>query len=863
MSRRTIAVTVGTQPSRIHTTLQRLAGEESLQNNIEHVAIDTADLDNQSLPADVSRHVMTTSKRFQRRVEDAEYREEVPYLHGIGVLPDQGAARNRALGRAQGEYHSGELYRLLRDRIHEQVKNDDEVSEIMVVVMAALGGGSGSSLSILTSLICDAIAQNISADTTVDADVRVVGAMTVSKLEHQRHTLAIPNAEQHLNNHAALRELAAIQGLSSSQLPDRIRFPMSPDDPDSLSSLPLEPPVLDGLFLIPLDESKLEPPHERDEARDHAEAVNWTFAHLVAAFARSENDIENLFQENGPLNQPLYTVDVVDARAPVELAVDYLDIKADRDDLARELGIDPTDHVSLSEVTERVAIGADTLLERLQRHGEDDPAVVVGAEEQLRASNDDDDEVTPLEELLGDLDKEVSDDEQIKQLETEREFLSLVLAQNFEPGTIPMVVSESPLAESAKDTRDWLTSITCSDIDVDDVETKQTAVIDGVAEGPGPRNRKALMKYVFLRMVMAQLTHVHSTHPFEDSAGAAWEKWHDEALRLSPGIENASITDQFEQGIRPAIEDELSQVEQQLEDTSPARILRRRKLARQKKRLEDELTELNRSHDQYTALSDLRTQVESTLLAPVRTTVEETRDRIATRIEELRQARRATRIRLREKEAELVSAKADLTGTDTRHVERLPFDIESLEDVNPDMLESAESLNALRRRGVLSDTDVARRLNTLLEDRLGEPLEDYERRDANATPSGLLATVTASENEELLSLDPSDGRSVPTVRNTQFPAERRFSVTGLDRPFSIGFLTIFKDVSLSNMSEIRWVDEQRQRGTLDDEVRGVNSTAFSEYVAWPELLPNPQPGGYSAFADGDVRADGRGEGGDT
>lgn len=820
---------------------------------IEMIAFDTGPIDQANVPDGVTTQVLANGHRFEQRATQRTDDGTVPYLHGVSLIAQSGAGRERAIGRAKAEYDVEPYIRRLKNKIHDDLRDNEEVSEAIVVPMAALAGGSGSAQAVFSSLVCGQIVQQMKSDSDVDLTVRLTGVMTVSKLEYQRQQMPVSFGEKRLNTNNALRELRALQGRSRHDPPRDVKLAMSPDDEGAPDSLPVETPVLDTLFLVPLDEEKATGPRVHDEARDHREAVNLTIAMLLVGLAEiSVDGLENVFREDGLLGDEIHTVSFADVRIPLEAAQEFLRQQQKCDELARTMGIDPEDYVQLSEVADRISIGQSELLQRLQEA--DDPTTVL--EEYETVTTDENDETRNLEDLLDALADQVADDDRIRELAAERGFLEALLQKDFEPGVIPEVVSRGPFVEAAKQGLEWATSVDFERQTVDEIRDKEDTLARNVAPGSGPRNRRTAFRYVFRSIVEAYLSKLVEEHTFWEENAAAWSEWRDQVPDDVHGLEHMSPEERFERGIRPAIKSEIAAIEERLSDTNRGRVLKRRKLRQKRDRLEERRDNLVDLHHSVRNLQELLTQVRESELPEVERGVTDIRDTLESKIAELRQQRRQKRLSLREVQAELDTLRQELDTTDTQTVDRLSFDIDSLSDIGLEGLEDAETMADLERRGLIDESHIATRLEQMLVDRLREPLTDYERKNATGTPTDMLALLTHRENESLMGMGGDEAPDVASARDTTFDNE--LPVDSVDREFSLGLLAIHSNVNLADTSEIRWINEQRSMGRLEKTLEGLDDVGQDDQVAWPELLP-PVDHETGHVAGDRVEADGGGD----
>lgn len=818
---------------------------------IEMIAFDTGPIDQSNVPDGVTTQVLANGHRFERRATQRTDDGTVPYLHGVSLIAQSGAGRERPIGRAKVEYDVEPYTRRLKNEIHDDLQDNEEVSEAIVVPMAALAGGTGSSQAVFSSLICRQIVQQMERDSDVDVTVRLTGIMTVSKLEHQRQQMPVSFGEKRLNTNNALREFRALQGRSRHDPPREVKLAMSPDDEGALDSLPVRPPILDTLFLVPLDEKKAAGPRVHDEARDHREAVNLTIAMLLLGLGEiSVDGLENVFREDGQLGEEIHTVSFADVRIPLEAAQEFLRQQQKRDELAQTMGIDPEDYVRLSEVADRVSIGQSELLQRLQKA--DDPTTVVNEYEVI--TPDENEETRNLEELLDALDDQVADDDRIRGLKAERGFLDALLQKDFEPGVIPEVVSKGPFVEAAKQGLEWVTSVDFERQTVDEISDKEDTLARNVAPGSDPRDRRTAFRYVFRSIVEAYLSKLVEEHTFWEENATAWSEWRDQVPDDVHGLEHVSPEERFERGIRPAIKSEIAAIEERLSDTNRVRVLKRRKLRQKRDELEERLDTLVDLHHSVRGLQELLTQVRESELPEVERRVTNTRDALESKIAELRQQRRQKRLSLREIQAELDTLRQELDTTDTQTVDRLSFDVDSLSDIGLEGLKDAETMTELKRRGLIDESHIATRLEQMLVDRLAEPLTDYERKNATGTPTDMLALLTHQDNESLMDAGGDEAPDVASARDTAFDTE--LPVDAVDRKFSIGLLAIHSDVNLADTSELRWINKQRSMGRLDKTLEGLDDVGQDDQVAWPELLADHE----TKHVAGDrVEADGGGD----
>ncbi|WP_324666090.1 hypothetical protein [Haloarcula sediminis] len=820
-------------------------------NCLEMIAFDTGPIDQSNVPDGVTTQVLANGHRFERRAIQRTDDGTVPYMHGVSLVAQSGAARERAIGRAKAEYDIEQYIRRLKTETHADLQDNEEISEAIIVPMAALAGGTGSGQAVYSSLVCKQIVQQIKNDSDVDATVRLAGVMTVSKLEYQRQTMPVSFGEKRLNTNNALRELRVLQGRSRHDPPREVKLPMSPADEGAPDTLPVETPVLDTLFLVPLDEGKAPATRVHDEARDHREAVNLTIAMLLLALNEiSVDGLENPFKPDGQLGEEIHTVSFADVRAPLEAAKEFLHQQQTRDKLAQKMGIDPEDYVRLSEVADRVSIGQSELLERLQKT--DDPPSIVDEYEII--TPDGDDEGRELDELLVALADQVADSEQIHELVAERGLLEALLKADFEPGVLPEAVSKGPFVEVAKQGLEWVTSVNLERQTVDDIGDKEDTLARNVATGSGPRNRRSAFRYVFRSTVEAYLSKLVEEHPFWDENAAALAEKREWVPNDVHGLDEMDPEECFERGVRPAIEAEMTDIEESLDNTSRGRVLKRRKLQKELDKLEGRLDELVDLYRSVSSLQKLHSQVHESQLPEAKRGVTDTRDDIESKITELRKERRKERISLRDAQAELDTFRQKLDTTDTQTVDRLSFDVDSLSDIGSESLENVETIAELERRGLVDDAHIAERLNQMLVDRLREPLTDYERKNATGTPTNMLALLTHQDNEPLMSIGGDKAPDVESTRDTQFDTD--LPVGGVDRKFSIGLLAIHSNVNLADASELRWINEQRCMGRLEEKLAGLDDVSRDDQVAWPELLADHESGHVDSER---VEADGGGD----
>jgi hypothetical protein len=202
------------------------------------------------------------------------------------------------------------------------------------------------------------------------------------------------------------------------------------------------------------------------------------------------------------------------------------------------------------------------------------------------------------------------------------------------------------------------------------------------------------------------------------------------------------------------------------------------------------------------------------------------------RISTLRKERRQSRLTIEEKETELTNHRKKLNSTETSQVERVPL-TDSLQNATRETLEEAESIQDLLDKGILDKNDLA----TLLNDTLGELGQPLQGSQTNRQGARLLATITAQDNDQIHRLNPTNAQSVETTLETEFPARDDLSVGDVNRPFALGYLSISRGVHPDTIPEYNWVARKRQQGrALNREFAGSILTAFSRYVAWPEVL---------------------------
>ncbi len=853
MTRKVYAITLGTGATRCHQTLKRFTDQcESDQMELNQIAIDTGSVND--VPGDATRLRLNAQRPFRQRVRQAYTNNEVPYIHDIGALSSQGATRNRSLGRAQLEDKSGEVLRTLESEIQDDLRHNDDISEAIIVVMAALSGGSGSAMCLPVGLMSQDIADAVDADQGCNVDLKVVTALTVPQLNPGSFAgNNLPNAQQHLNTHAALRELLSAQGLTDDDLPNQIEFPISTPGTNSPQSLELSSPVYDAVFLAPLNEREVESSSERDETTSHREAVNWTLAHLVTALglADIEDGIENLFEpDGGALREQLYTINLADVRAPIQLARQYLEIKDARNQSAESLDIDPDpdDHVDLQKITQQLPLAATTLLRKLQQNtpaGTDsersDGIIQQIASQQFEHNTDT--ELLPRDKLknrLSDLQEEIADDKQLRSLTAERNFVTAVLNDDFTPGEIPSVLADGPLSHAGINARDWMTQVNLPTLSLDEIEQQVHAIAESVSEptNSGPRDRQTIAQYGVAAMFETYIRHRRNNHSFDQEATDAWNEWRQEAMKIDPGVEHADSTlDRYDRGIRAALQDEITDREQQLEELGVLAVRKKNKLKSEIEQLQDRLDELNRLYEEAKTLETLATEVRSALVTPARTATQTVREEVCDKIADLREERRKTRIALRRQQAELESTAEQLASAETHQIKRIPLNLETLEDTTPDSLD-ARSLSHLLETDLVDPNQLADQLGTVLSS-LHEPLQDSQHDPNSQAADELLTTITAGDNEAIKKLDPQNAPGVETVLDARFPDRQDLSVPSVNRPFSLGFLAIYRGVDPMNMSELRWITEQRLNGSLGLVFEGRVNTALACYTAYPELLDDP------------------------
>ena len=814
MRRKKYVLTLGTGATRCQHTIQRatdaLNNEDDDQLEINQIAIDTGDVNQADLPGDVTRLNLDT----------------------------QGTARNRTDGREQLEKHIGKIYRLLKTEIHQDLRDNSDVSEALIIVMASLGGGSGSSMALPIGALSKEIARTIKNDDNCNVDVRVVGSMTIPRLQPDTHLGPIPHGRKHLNAHAALRELLAVQGLTDDTPAEELQLQSSPTGPTtSLNNIELKQnnntPLYDALFLVPLDEQVVNPPVKRNEAQDQTEAVNWTLAHLVLALglANIDDGIENLFESTGgALRESLYTADLADVQVPIRKAREYLEKKNARNHSAKKLGISPpNDHVDLTDMSEKTSLPPEELLKILQQ-GE-----VSDVQAQLNAETETKDNLS--QELVEDLERlqqEVADDDEIKELIFERQFIRAVLACESPAGKVPedLTTAPAPLSSLASDFRDWIEKINYHTIKFSDIQNKTQELLNKVPEADGPKDRQAVAKFALAKMAHAKLQSLRKNHSFDQEVNDKWSRWRDSALDIHPGVENASPETQYASGIRPAIEREIAEKQRQKEDLGVLHKLKKRKLSSQIEELKQTLNQLNKKYDEATTYNNLASEVKAKLLTPAEKELKHVRESLDSRISTLRKERRQSRLTIEEKETELTNHRKKLNSTETSQVERVPL-TDSLQNATRETLEEAESIQDLLDKGILDKNDLA----TLLNDTLGELGQPLQGSQTNRQGARLLATITAQDNDQIHRLNPTNAQSVETTLETEFPARDDLSVGDVNRPFALGYLSISRGVHPDTIPEYNWVTRKRQQGrALNREFAGSILTAFSRYVAWPEVL---------------------------
>lgn len=774
---------------RIHSLEERL--EPDL--DIEYIPIESATIDSAAVPNEFKGIRLNTNDRIKKEFDQAKNDPSVPYLSPNHSLNIQGATRNPCVGRFLLERHDGRVKRSIGNEMRSALDKQDTSASIWLVGTGSGGTGSGI-LPLLAPLVRRA-AEGI--ESKFDLDVRVNAMVTVSELRTDGQALDPEGeAEYYVNSSNTLQALATLQRLDEGANGDglsteTIQTPVA----STMDYVDITTPPLDKLFVAPIEEQRVDTSqHDSDRRESYLSRVNFKLASAILSLATvSAGDIGNTYNQ---LDYDMYTVDVANIGATVQAALDLL------------------------------TSGEEIRAQRRER-------------EQLESHRD----------ALGQLEANIN---ALRKIE-------------FEPGSVPETIDDISAEISGRSSQ-FIDATSVLDVTlagVDEIQEGMSRVVtdlperlvsaDDFSDSPAENGiedfdpeqfipHRALGKYAFLNLVLAQIDAELEDHAFERRIDDLWEKNEEDLDANVRGLSEEDYTNRYEQGIDPYLGNSEAEIEEQIANTSWYERNERRRLRATLDSIQETREELSELFDEYEHLLSLRERLVDTELPKLETELEDVCELLGTRqtVAEDLIGEKESDIRAAETRRETCRQRVTPVDNFSGSVGDIPLNIDSMEDLSRKSLTEAESLFDLIDDGLLVRDSILRQISTAL-DIVSEPIEDNFDNSrtfrANSKLDKTLIPMTSAGNSGVLSMSGEVESDLQAI-NSRHDIGTVLSDCWVDSPFELTLVVLYGNVSLENASEFRVIQERWRQGSLD---RLIGSDIdLSRHAAFPELVPAVQ-----------------------
>lgn len=300
--RKTLVLSLGGAGGKKLMTHKEVAQKTGVNESFRHLHLDTTAENGIHEDDEVERVRVETHNRAKKAFE--EQKDRIGYLTEDMELSEVGANRQRPVSRYKTEAELDRIY----NRIEAEIEDlSEKNAEVVVFLLSSLAGGTGSGSLPLVSMVVRDIADNIE-----EADVRVLGTVSVSKLKKDSFK-KVTDPTKHINSHTAVRELHEL--LKDER--HEIHVPAS-DHETIASPIVVDGSPFDSFFTVLVDEESIDSSGTGDERTDYRENVNYRIAHLINWIQSYEKGLENIFEDDLEAGGVGYTVDLKEVRFPIE-----------------------------------------------------------------------------------------------------------------------------------------------------------------------------------------------------------------------------------------------------------------------------------------------------------------------------------------------------------------------------------------------------------------------------------------------------------------------------------------------------------------------------------------------------------------
>lgn len=794
-------------------SVSEYVSDRGIGDDFKYIGVDSNSSDLYDFtPGDVVPINLEVPESQGQRDKDAE---RYNYLNTKNSIGEEGTDRRRSVARYFFDNH--ESYPDVKERLEEKIYDFyDSDRELNIWILHSLGGGTGSGMFPIL------ISQLINIKDDLDANMNAIGSLP--RLDNLEEDTSPPEKERYqANAYAALYELQKLLGTMDNDEGNTYPIELDlesgrfyEDEGITDDTVQIEKPPVDLYWLLGFDEER--------KGRSYRKAMNKIAAAGVVYYA-NQSSTENFPDDQSYDDNVFYALTSSSVEVPVDQAERYVNIGSEiaaAEDIIDALDDEITKHKEtkafLNEVHD-VEVHPDRM--DVSQLGLDHLKEDVITDCQLEVLNVDlydvVEENIDLETNLGDLEDELQND-----------------LRNPE--------SVKPASE------------------IRTIEKQGSSEKDGIRESKEePQtvfNKKDIIAWLYCDQLAKILNKEANEHTFRAKVQQVWQHHTPEIEEECGHMSDAEPEKQWQNALDDYLNNKWYQLDDDIEDTSSFRQLRKRRLKQERSTVGDQIQAIGNQYDDFKKLEKFIDKVESrrdTARKAIDNSFEELKDQIIANKESQRSD---VHQRKEKKEAKKNSLENTLknpeesSGEFTRYI-----GLNKPDSLSTDDLSASSSIADLIDDQTVRESNVASTISSSLGKDLGDPVHDDTTRidGGRASIDEIHGVAINEENQtppdsldvpDLLKLELRGDTDIPTLLDSVDYYEEEMIVDDNDG-FSIRFFKWFTPIQFEGTSEFGVIHEWFTNPDRDisDQFTDFYDEDVLDRFAYPDLFTENDPGG--------------------